>query len=528
MAIVDLKSNLSNIKKVENLPTHDISPVLDNSSLPVIELFNKFYPGDPPSNILITQGGDFLSEYYARARQAGDLLAIRRLGRVTDVRNEPFIIRDIGQRYGGFGQPIIGHTTDTVRGGFTTAVDRYNIDRERISAFLRTGAGSRFLLKQGVLQLLNPFAATKIYNPLSLYSVPGLINIRRPVINPVTRVAGELVERAGEFIDRKIADAKGDFIQLGAEKLGLGGRTTRDVVSSGRKKIDAWLGAQNTPLSKFGRELLGVAFPDNLYGIQDRYKRVNLIPYGSKKAGWLGGDGEPTYITGHTAEDLDLIPFKFKDTINNKWIIFPAILSGITDTITPEYSSERYIGRPDQVHVYQGANREIGFTFDVYPESRRELIVMWDKLNYLVGLCYPSWAKAAKGGGSGMIAPFVELTIGNLYKDTPGLISSLGFTVQDTSTWEIEKNLKLPKYLQVSCTFIHIGKYPLASTGKHFDLGWTPSDMRDTNFRHFPYRNVETDMRKEFRAVGQSGFTPFRDITKFADDATAAVNSLFS
>ena len=52
--------------------------------------------------------------------------------------------------------------------------------------------------------------------------------------------------------------------------------------------------------------------------------------------------------------------------------------------------------------------------------------------------------------------------------------------------------------------------------------------MRDTNFRHFPYRNVETDMRKEFRAVGQSGFTPFRDITKFADDATAAVNSLFS
>ena len=41
MAIVDLKSNLSNIKKVDNLPTHDISPVLDNSSLPVIELFNN-------------------------------------------------------------------------------------------------------------------------------------------------------------------------------------------------------------------------------------------------------------------------------------------------------------------------------------------------------------------------------------------------------------------------------------------------------------------------------------------------------
>jgi hypothetical protein len=35
-------------------------------------------------------------------------------------------------------------------------------------------------------------------------------------------------------------------------------------------------------------------------------------------------------------------------------------------------------------------------------------------------------------------------------------------------------------------------------------------------------------MRREFRAVGQAGFTPFRDITKFADDAKDTIKSLFS
>ena len=53
-------------------------------------------------------------------------------------------------------------------------------------------------------------------------------------------------------------------------------------------------------------------------------------------------------------------------------IVFRALLSGITDTFTPEYSPERYIGRPDNVYVYQGTTREITFTFDVYPKSVNE------------------------------------------------------------------------------------------------------------------------------------------------------------
>ncbi len=182
--------------------------------------------------------------------------------------------------------------------------------------------------------------------------------------------------------------------------------------------------------------------------------KVNLIPY---------GDG--TNSEGISYEKLDFLPFSFydprgKDPFNEDSvgarIVFRAILSGITDTFSPEYSSERYVGRPDSVYVYQGTNREISFTFDIYPKSDTELVTLWTKMNYLAGLTYPHWSEASSHGGMGMIAPFTKLTIGDMYKDTPGYISSLTYTVQDNTTWETTF-AKLPKYIQASCTFIYIG-----------------------------------------------------------------------
>ena len=174
-----------------------------------------------------------------------------------------------------------------------------------------------------------------------------------------------------------------------------------------------------------------------------------------------------------------LIPFRFKDVLNNKILSFDAILSGITDTISPEYSSERYIGRPESVYVYQGVQRSVGFTFDVYPMTRQELPVIWEKLNYLVGLCYPNWVDSPYAGVQvadinpiTMVSPICELTIGDMYNGTPGYLSSLTMTVQDGTTWEFEENLKLPHYIQVTVEFVYIGKYLPNAKGKHFELNW--------------------------------------------------------
>ena len=184
---------------------------------------------------------------------------------------------------------------------------------------------------------------------------------------------------------------------------------------------------------------------------------------------------------GEDASDKDIIPFKFYDVYNDKHITFRAILSGITDNVTTEYNTERYIGRSENVHSYQGANRQLSFTFDVYPKSRQEMPVLWEKINYLYGMCYPNYIDAY--GGQTMISPITTLTIGKLYTDTPGYISSINLSVPDESTWEIEDNLQLPHYCQLAIEYVYIGKYLPNAKGKHFELNW----ITDSNEKRGTY-----------------------------------------
>ena len=200
----------------------------------------------------------------------------------------------------------------------------------------------------------------------------------------------------------------------------------------------------------------------------DLTDKANLHPYGSEDY------------------DEDFIPFKFKDVVNNKFIVFRAILGGISDSISPDWSDERFIGRPDKVFVYKGADRTISFDFDVYPKTKQELPVLWDKLNYLVGLCYPAWNQ------NKMVAPFIELTLGDMYNRTPGFLASLSIASQESSTWELDKGLKVPKYLKCSCSFRYIGKYKPSMIGKHFDFDWIRSDHEFDSFIKNPA--TTTDM----------------------------------
>ena len=173
---------------------------------------------------------------------------------------------------------------------------------------------------------------------------------------------------------------------------------------------------------------------------------------------------------GDDSEKPDYIKFKIYDIVNKKYIIFRAFLSGISESLTPEWSSERYIGRPDSVHVYQGVDRSMSFEFMVVPSSKQELPLLWEKLNYLVGLTYPTW-KALGTTGKRMEAPFIQLTIGDMYNSVPGYLSSLGITVDDQSPWELDDGFQLPHAINISCEFTHIGQHALASQGTHFDFG---------------------------------------------------------
>jgi len=196
---------------------------------------------------------------------------------------------------------------------------------------------------------------------------------------------------------------------------------------------------------------------------------VNLHPYGGTTADEIAND-----------ENKDFIPFKFRDMVNGKWIIFRAIIESVSDTSSPEYAEERYIGRPDKVYVYQGATRNVNVTFKVMPKSAQELITLWDKLNYLRGLVYPTVQK------NRMISPFFSFTLGDMFDKQPMIFQSLNFAVDNASLWEIKPGLRLPKLINVSADMRVIDKRTPQTTGKHYDLPWLDGDQEFGTFDRDP------------------------------------------
>ena len=402
----------------------------------------------------------------------------------------------------------------------------------RTVKFLGTGRGVAFLAKQNILarrnaqkertdvrygigtdlslesnrntsnlgDLTKRFTNVRSYNENSLGSLPGVAHISiykqgDQIVNAVKDsyrneikkiITQEAIEAASEVKTRGVDFLKNvKNIKLGKGKLNLGSKLSKfkenfvttanknrvvQSVSETLKDNEQTVGRIRKVAEAVGKSAKSVLDKATKIDIDKEAfsavgrDKVNLIPYGSDK-----------YLN-QSYKELDFCPFKFYDVNNNKSIVFRAILSGITDTFSPDYSPERYIGRPDSVYVYQGTGREISFTFDIYPKSDKELVTLWEKMNYLAGLTYPSYANAT-GGGQSMVSPFCKLTIGDMYKDTSGYISGLTYTVQDNGTWETTF-AKLPKYIQASVTFVYIGDRLPSSTQKHYELPWVPKEER--------------------------------------------------
>ena len=535
-----------------NKATGPTFPKIDNSLYVRTKVDSEKSPS--PIEILHTKesslSGKFpLAEYYAQAKGGGRLAA---RGSSNLLFNEPFVLRDIGDRWGKADNFNLGDSTfsNTVEGliktgaSFLDSVGGAVLGRtpsefignslgnlERTGKFLATQEGISFLTKQaelmsrnaqesrtdarygvfdkkGTLANGNPGAAgnlikqsenTRKYFVPSLGSSPGVIainintpdpnlvasgylntiaslvssvaiNISSPALKKVIDLGGAAVGFVGGLIGGALSkiplpDLGGarDKIKIIGSKLPEISLNTPTINLDFVKEKAKQIGAAAREFAKIdGKATIGkktqVSILDASVLGSVGVDKVNMIPYGKRNANQQIAD-----------DNLDFIPFRFEDSSGNR-IVFRALLSGITDTFTPEYASERYIGRPDNVYVYLGTQREVSFTFDIYPKSDQELVRLWEKMNYLAGLTYPSWAGAA-GGGAGMVAPFCKLTIGDMFKDTSGYISGLTYTVQDNGTWETVW-AKLPKYIQASCTFVYIGDRLPSSSQKHYEVPW--------------------------------------------------------
>jgi hypothetical protein len=240
---------------------------------------------------------------------------------------------------------------------------------------------------------------------------------------------------------------------------------------------------------------------------------INLHPYGGTTLDDRVNDTE-----------LDFVPLKFRDMVNGKWIIFRAILESVSDTASPEYAEERYIGRPDKVYVYQGATRNVSITFKVMPKTVQELIVLWDKLNFLRGLVYPTVEN------NRMVSPFFHFTLGDMFNKQPMIFQSLNYAVDTASTWEIKPGLRLPKLIQVSADMRVIDKTTPETTGKHYGLDWLPEGQTFRSFKPDLPSSLIPDYTKYGELWGEVSYPMVSD-TDFmtlldADDQIAGAKAL--
>ena len=350
------------------------------------------------------------------------------------------------------------------RGGLSLQAEFGKQNVERFQRFLTTPNGKLFVAQQAILQSLNPKRGTRIYNPLA------------PVISKA------LPQELTHLKPKRHLDV-GDGGLIG---------TFRDLIGKGEPPERT-----ENAVKFFSRKN-----PSKTMDLQVRYGGTeNMTDY-------------PTRTMTTTGKgDNDFIKFRIRDAVNQKWIIFPALLDGgITDNSSTSPSTISYIGRADKVHIYGGYTRTISFAIDVVAQRESDIAILWEKINYAKGLVLPKYEKfSGRNDSSRPVAPIIYLTLGDLFNNTPGFFTSVNLNIPANSTWELENGRQVPHLAKLSFEFTYIGKEtPENRVGaKHFD---NISDL----FKHPPEDVIRSgdsadpkskrEMRREQRTTRKDKF----------------------
>jgi len=333
------------------------------------------------------------------------------------------IQKDIGERYRN-----TKNDGGLFRGGIALQAERTLEDAQRIGKFLGTGKGRIFTLKQLFLQSKNGDKRTNIYNPLStLLSLPPNISEQRHL------------QKASSF---------GGFL------------TSLFGLNEGQRYED-----QFKPKDREAAEF---------FNVKTKRGRKLQVRYG-------GDRGELKKLTkGGDPLPKDFIKFRIRDAVNGRWLIFPALISGITDNSSQTPTTINYIGRPDSVYVYGTMNRTVGFNLKVVALNENDIETIWEKVNYLKGLVQPQFKQFFTDNettnllnpsdlNTRPVAPIVYLTIGDMFVNTPGFFNSVNVTVSDTSPWETKDGKQFPHVCDISLDFQYIGKEVPTMLGKNYE-----------------------------------------------------------
>jgi hypothetical protein len=147
-------------------------------------------------------------------------------------------------------------------------------------------------------------------------------------------------------------------------------------------------------------------------------------------------------------DGYDFVTLKFSSPLlpTQKTVWFRSTISGLTETISPTWDTQKFIGNPFPLYTYNQVERVVQFTFKAYSFSRAEHITMWEKINFLTSLCYPQeysdiyspadLVNKSISEYTHVTPPFIKFTLGSMFKNKWAYIESLTYTVDDSYTWE--------------------------------------------------------------------------------------------
>jgi len=323
------------------------------------------------------------------------------------------------------------------RGGLALQAELGVQNVKRYAKFLQEPRGQTFLLQQTLLQSQNKKSGTRIYNPAA------------PIL------AKGLSQEFTKFKPQRHLDI-GDGSLSGVFR-GLIGRSQPRSQQEGAVRFFNKGPAMETmdlQVRYGGEQNQADVFPD-----RGNAEGINKVE--------------------------DFIKFRIRDAVNGKYIIFPALLSGITDNSSADVTPFSYIGRADKVHVYGGYTRTISFSVQVVAQRKSDIPIIWEKVNYAKGLVLPQYkqflGKTGITDNTRPVAPICYLTLGDLFNDAPGYFTSVNMQIPESSQWELTDGSQVPHLCTLAFEFTYIGKQNPTMTSAHYDNIAKQFPMGDPN-----------------------------------------------
>ena len=402
---------------------------------------------------------------------------------------EPYRVTNIGDR-------------DNNRGSRFSPLRRALNDGDRILQFLVSAEGAAFILRQNsnalientvyrsgdeLLRRQQRFGVT--YNPISTLAASALRVVGQGI--PEVQFRRSFAKSDG------LADAIRDF-----EKL-----TNNEAIAGffegesgyGPNSTDAKFSINDTFTKSNGGGGNGGGFFQQL---QNAVTSLNPFDAGTtvpktntgdkmtlapmikgNTLGEVNATGEDGFSNAGDVLNFDVgdekegMPFYFKDLRDNTYIFFRAYIEGLTENISPSYSSHNYIGRSEPVYTYERAEREISFTLKLVAQTAEELKEIYKKMDRLTSLCYPEYVDEGETGyGNRMKPPLTKLRYGELFgktnKELMGYIKSISYAIDQSSTYETQPGKRVPRHVNATIGYqvIH-DKTPQLVTKNQIDNG---------------------------------------------------------